>query len=152
MNKKAFEDWFMLIYRNDKHRNLKLDCDWQYFHGDRKELVFFLLSLYKMIEQVLGKKLNCSFMQSHDLLTKCDCELCKKLWKHFDDNHVELVCKNCGFHHWLNKNTHAYEHKDEHMEKFGKFNTYDYCFECSSRLEILEKQKKEKKNVIGKKR
>lgn len=141
--KKDFKKWFMLPYlkknqANMHHYDLKTDCSW-YWNNDRQELEYFLRACISTMKKALGKEdESCHFMMSGELDVKCDCTICKLFWEQYDKDHVELVCKNCGCHHWLKKDSFAYSNKKKYVKKLGKYNTFNYCFNCAERLRLLD--------------
>lgn len=159
-NKDYCDNWFILpyIYPNFKwdkyggiHSSLQLDHEYDIGCIDRDAMVYFLLTLYKTYmkehpEFRESKNNKCSFLHSGDLTVQCDCKLCSKLWKMFDATHVKLLCKHCKMYHYLRKDIYDMN-KDKYRKKQGKYNTLDYCYRCSNRLEIIATNKLKKFKV-----
>ena len=131
---KKFSKWYLLPYENEGgHRSLPLDTLW----SDRKFIVYFLSVMYERYAKSNNLNISdCLFMMSDCLDCKCDCPICTGLWKMFDKDHVELKCAHCGARFW--RSTAVTQIKSKNQKPLGKYNCYDYCFNCSERLEILD--------------
>jgi uncharacterized protein YbaR (Trm112 family) len=142
MTEKEFEDWFMIPYRDENaFSSLKVDAEYSLWHGDDEFIRHFLRQIYEQYEELHGE-LDCSFMKSNDMDSRCDCDLCRLLWKGFDARHEKLTCKHCGRRYYIRKDIYD-RNKDKY--KNSKYNIGEYCGSCSYRLQLLDAKGKKKK-------
>ena len=145
VSKEKYLKWHMLPYTGGKycHRDLQLD---HFFPNDRDELVYFLMVLYDNVAKATGISIkNCDFKQSMDLHSRCNCELCKKLWGAWDRNHKRFKCKHCGIYYYIRKDCYDMnvkkgknKYRVDRDGKKIKYNVLDYCHSCGQRLQILD--------------
>lgn len=142
MYKNDFKKWFMLPYLkknwSKSHMGLKLDCSY-YWNDDREFLEYFLKKCMLNIRKREGMSDACDFLTYGDLDSKCDCPICSEIWKEFEKDHLKIVCNNCGCTSHIRKDSYIFKHRKKMMKKFGKYNMFKYCNNCTERLAILDR-------------